>query len=211
MSRQAVHYKETRYWHKSSEKRTPCKILPYALLIHAIQRILLRQGKWEDFQHWRGPGDEPGQFPPLGEAEQFDLRGIHAPMHDVYDGWAWGAIQAGLERRRGGRWGMEDVNVQQVTQRFVSLPCGLVLAINIDWFQTIKGSIHSTGAMYATIINNPRAVRFLEEETILVCVIPGPHEPSLEQINHIIEPFIRDVNTLYGGKSSLQQRTAYLR
>jgi hypothetical protein len=70
-------------------------------------------------------------------------------------------------------------------------------------FQTIKGSIHSTGAMYATIINNPGAVRFLEEETILVCVIPGPHEPSLEQLNHIIEPFIRDVDTLYGGRSFL--------
>jgi hypothetical protein len=71
---------------KSREKRTPCKILPYALLIHAIQCILLRKGKWEDFQHWRGPGDEFGQFPPLSEDEQFGLHGIHAPMHDVYDG-----------------------------------------------------------------------------------------------------------------------------
>ncbi|KAF8513519.1 hypothetical protein JB92DRAFT_2556387, partial [Gautieria morchelliformis] len=68
---------------------------------------------------------------------------------------------------------------------------------------TIKGSIHSTGAMYSTVINNPRAVRFLGEETFLICVIPGPHEPSLEQINHVFEPFIREVNTLYCAKLSI--------
>ncbi|KAF8513518.1 hypothetical protein JB92DRAFT_2923054 [Gautieria morchelliformis] len=79
---------------KSIEKRTPCKILPYALLVRAIQRVLLRPGKWQDFQHWRTPDDQPGPALPLSEAEQFRLWGVHIPMNDVYDGWAWRAIQA---------------------------------------------------------------------------------------------------------------------
>lgn len=40
---------------------------------------------------------------------------------------------------------------------------------------------------------------FLREETILVCVVPGPHEPSLEQLNYVLEPFVREVHILYGG------------
>ncbi|KIJ28204.1 hypothetical protein M422DRAFT_90591, partial [Sphaerobolus stellatus SS14] len=121
------------------------------------------------------------------------------PMKDIYDGWAWRAIQANLERRRGGRWTMEDVSINNISQRFVSLPCGLVLAINIDWFQTITAGCHSTGAMYVTIKNNPPALQYLMEETILICVIPGPHEPSLEQLNYILEPFVEGVQLLYQG------------
>lgn len=59
---------------------------------------------------------------------------------------------------------------------------------------------YSCGAMYATILNNPRQVRFHREETILVCVIPGPHEPSLEQLNAVIEPFVEDMLVLGNGK-----------
>ena len=204
----------------TKEQCIPCKILPYSMLIHAIQCILLRPGKWSDFQHWRGPQDQPGRIPPHSLEDWEASWDPCLPMNDVYDGYAWRAVIAGLERRRGGRWGMEDIFPHNIAQQFVSLPCGLLLAFNIDWyvpyfmlylhsgfvslimsrFQTIKGSIHSTGAMYATIINNPRAIRFLCEETILICVVPGPREPSLEQLNYILEPFVQDVHILYGGE-----------
>lgn len=62
-----------------------------------------------------------------------------------------------------------------------------------------KRSSYSAGAIYATICNNPRAVRFLREETILVCIIPGPSEPSLEQLNYILEPLTEDISRLYSG------------
>lgn len=38
-------------------KRVPTKILPYAPIESALQHILLRPGKWDDFQHWRQAGD----------------------------------------------------------------------------------------------------------------------------------------------------------
>ena len=54
--------------------------------------------------------------------------------------------------------------------------------------------------MYATIKNNPHAIEFLREETILVIVLPGPTEPSLEEINHVLEPFTEEIRILYQGK-----------
>ncbi|KDQ10531.1 hypothetical protein BOTBODRAFT_178186 [Botryobasidium botryosum FD-172 SS1] len=49
----------------AEEKRVPTKIFPCASLEGAIQRILLRPGKWEEFQHWRCPGDEEGRALPI--------------------------------------------------------------------------------------------------------------------------------------------------
>jgi len=54
-------------------------------------------------------------------------------MQDVYDGWGWRAIQAGLECQRGGTWTIHDVDVHALHQWFVSLPLGLVWQMNIDW------------------------------------------------------------------------------
>jgi hypothetical protein len=59
---------------------------------------------------------------------------------------------------------------------------------------------YSCGAMYVTILNNPRHKRFLCNETILVCVIPGPTEPSLEQLNAVIEPFVAEMLLLGNGE-----------
>lgn len=118
---------------KGEIKRTPLKILPYVPLQKAVQHILMRPGKFDQLQHWRGPADAPGIEPPLS------TRGIEAfgdperPMTDIYDGWGWRAIQAGLERRRGGPWTIRDVDVNNLLQRFVSLPLGLVWQMNIDW------------------------------------------------------------------------------
>ncbi|KAH9834853.1 uncharacterized protein C8Q71DRAFT_710648 [Rhodofomes roseus] len=177
-------------------KRIPVKIFPVTPLKQALQRILLRPGKYEEFQHWRKEGDEPGRVPPLTARGMDAFEDPSVRMQDVYDGWGWRAIQAGLKRRRGGKWDVEDVDVHEIHQRFVSLPCGLVLMFNID----CKRSHHSTGAVYVTICNNPRHKRFLREESILVSGIPGPHEPSLEQLNHILEPFVQDVKELEDGE-----------
>ena len=50
----------------------------------------------------------------------------------MMDGWGWRCLSAGLERRnRGGR--IEDVDVQDLAQRFVNLPNGWVFMINVDW------------------------------------------------------------------------------
>ena len=58
------------------------------------------------------------------------------PMSNVYDGWGSQTIHASLERQHGGKWTMQDVNAHELHQRFVSLPLGLVLQMNIDWYDS---------------------------------------------------------------------------
>ncbi|ETW81181.1 hypothetical protein HETIRDRAFT_169935 [Heterobasidion irregulare TC 32-1] len=83
-------------------------------------------------------------------------------------------------------WGIEDVLVEEKWQQFISLLCGLLFSININWFSLTKHlCAYSTSAIYVTILNNPRSKHFLAQETLLYCVIPGPHEPTLEQLNEI--------------------------
>jgi hypothetical protein len=118
-----------------SDKRTPTKIMPYVRLKKAVQHLLLRPGKYEQLQHWRCPElDEPGPAKPFVTQGYDAFIDLSISMTDVYDGWGWRAIQAGLERRRGGKWTIEDIDVHELHQRFVSLPLGLVFQMNIDWY-----------------------------------------------------------------------------
>ena len=55
------------------------------------------------------------------------------------------------------------------------------------------------GALYLTVSNNPRSKRFLREETFLLAVLPGPTEPSLEQLNHVLKIFVPELKNLYEG------------
>jgi hypothetical protein len=59
---------------------------------------------------------------------------LDKPMTDITDGWGWRAVQAGLERRRNGKWEIKDVDVHELKLQFVALPNGLILQINIDWY-----------------------------------------------------------------------------
>ena len=66
-------------------------------------------------------------------------------------------------------------------------------------FRATKRGNYSVGAIYLSVDNNPRSKRFLREETFLLVIIPGPDEPSLEQLNYILELFIPDFQELYAG------------
>lgn len=66
-------------------------------------------------------------------------------------------------------------------------------------FQAVKGRIHSSGGVYLTILNLPRDIRYLEENTILLMIIRGPWEPSLEQLNECMDPIALDLNDMYKG------------
>lgn len=66
-------------------------------------------------------------------------------------------------------------------------------------FQAVKRNIQSTGALYLTICNNPRALRYLREETILALVLPPP-EPTVQQLNEALRFCIQDLKTLYNGQ-----------
>ncbi|CDO73032.1 hypothetical protein BN946_scf185007.g86 [Trametes cinnabarina] len=183
-------------------KRIPVKVIPTTDLITSLYRIASRPDRVADWNAWRGDSDEARQTPPL---EQDDWPGWTDPsyrMFDIMDGWRWRTIAAGLQRRRGGCWGINDIDVDGLNQQFVALPNGLVLQINLDWrFRATKKGGYSVGAVYITICNNPRAIRFRREETILYCVIPGPQEPTTDHLNSILLPLIKELQRLYGGIS----------
>ncbi|KAL1698081.1 hypothetical protein EV121DRAFT_218728 [Schizophyllum commune] len=181
------------------EKRTPGLTVPFVRPSMAIARMCLQPGKVAQWQQWRGAGDEPGVIPPSAAQGYDAFPDPDKPMTDVSDGWAWRSVKAGLQRRRSGTWEVQDVDVHNVNQRFVSLPNGLLLQINIDWFQAVKGACHSTGALYTTILNNPRGIRNLREETQLSMMFPGPHEPTLSQQNNVMREFTSDIALLYDG------------
>ena len=121
-------------------KRTPRRILPTAPITWMLQRFLLRPGKFEELQHWRMPGiDDVGEVEPMEEPED-PLDAYEDPywcLGDITDGWRWRTVSWGLERRKVSSavstWGVEDVLVHEKRQRYVSLPCGLLFSINIDW------------------------------------------------------------------------------
>jgi len=201
-----------------STKRTPTKIFPFVPPDRAIGRWLLRPGKYEQLQLWReGPDDLPGRSPPENRIHQgFDaFIDPSLPIGDVSHGWGWRNLPAGLERVCGGQWEVRDIG--ETDQRFVNLPCGLVWQINLDWqvhslyrliiliialcrFQAVKRGVHSTGALYMTCANNPRGIRFLQEETFLPILIPGPNEPNLSQLNTILVPWVAVMKRLYSGE-----------
>lgn len=80
--------------------------------------------------------------------------------NDVYDGKIW-----------------KDFPVVD-GQPFLSLPYNFAFQLNIDWFQPYEHTQHSEGVIYMAILNLPRKQRYLQENLILVGVIPGPKEPK---------------------------------
>ena len=100
--------------------------------------------------------------------------------NDVYDGQIWKDFQD-----PGG-------------EPFLSLPYNFAFQINVDWFNPYKHTQHSEGAIYMTIMNLPRHDRFLQENVILVSVIPGPREPSLH-INTFLRPLVDELKEFWRG------------
>ena len=81
---------------------------------------------------------------------------------------------------------------------FLSLPFNFALQLNVDWFQPFVHTQHSEGVIYMSVMNLPRSERYLQENTILVGVIPGPKEPS-KTINSLLEPMVDDLIQLWEG------------
>ncbi|KAF7327023.1 POC1 centriolar protein-like protein A [Mycena kentingensis (nom. inval.)] len=186
------------------EKRVPLKIMPFYAPDRIIQWMLLRPGKYEECQSWRRAelGDGDIEAPPISFEDWQRTFDPDAPMHDMHDGWRWRNIEAYIERE----WNpetkkVEDVRVRGKPIRFVALPCGLMLTLSIDWFQPMTGRTHSSGALWLTVNNLPRAIRFLPGQgTFLVLMIPGPHEPSKECLNECTQPVTKRLLALYRGK-----------
>ena len=93
---------------------------------------------------------------------------------DIYDGRVW-----------------HEYNSDAWTS-FLSSPYCYLLTMNVDWFQPFVHTMYSVGAIYLTIQNLPRHLRYKEENVMLVGLIPGPSEPSLT-INSFLSPLVDEL------------------
>lgn len=117
----------------------------------------------------------------LDSCEQWRTRNpTQGVLSDVYDGKIWQDFQSlnGLP--------------------FLSAPYTYGLMMNIDWFKPFKHLEYSVGAIYLTVMNLPRAVRFKQENVLLVGIIPGPREPALS-INSYLTPLIDELLSFLKG------------
>ena len=73
------------------------------------------------------------------------------------------------------------------------------LVLNIDWFQPYNSTTHSTGIIYAAIVNLPREIRFKRENMPIFGILPGPNEASLHKINHYLSPVVDELESLWQG------------
>lgn len=67
-------------------------------------------------------------------------------------------------------------------------------SISVDWFNPFMnkaaGKSASTGSIVMACLNLPPSLRYKPENLFLVGVIPGPKEPSLDEINHFMRPLV---------------------
>ena len=101
-------------------------------------------------------------------------------IKDVYDGNVWTEFQS------------------YKYERFLQDRNSLGLMLNIDFFQPFKHTTYSVGAIYFSILNLPRSVRYRSENIILAGLIPGPDEPELD-LNSFLKPLVEELQALWGG------------
>ncbi|KAG2338157.1 hypothetical protein BDR05DRAFT_952144 [Suillus weaverae] len=113
-------------------KRVPFKVMPVTSLKMALARLLMHPGKWDELQHWQGEEDhDPG--PPISCDEWYTTTDRNAPLNDIYDRWKWRSIPTGVARKWDPRrMKVNDYDVNNLHQRFISLKCGIIVHINID-------------------------------------------------------------------------------
>jgi hypothetical protein len=77
----------------------------------------------------------------------------------------------------------------------------LVFSLNVDGFNPYmnkqSGKKVTSGAVYMVCLNLPPSMRYKVENMFLAGVIPGPREPSLHQINHLLRPLVDDLLYLW--------------
>ena len=116
----------------------------------------------------------------LSNCEQWRHRHIHPDLLcDIYDGRAW----------------KEFLVVNR--KPFLTELHSFAFSLNIDWFQPYKHVTDSVGAIYLSILNLPRQLRYKAENIILCGIIPGPKEPK--DVNNYIYPVVHELIQLWEG------------
>lgn len=118
----------------------------------------------------------------LESCELWRKRKLHPNvLADVYDGNLW----------------KEWMKIDGVP--FLEIPGNLLFMLNIDWFQPYTHIQYSIGVIYLVIQNLPRKIRFKPENIIIVATIPGPKEPSCDDLNPYLDNMVDDLLSLWNG------------
>ena len=89
-----------------------------------------------------------------------------------------------------------DGKIWKMFHDFLATPHNLGLMLNIDWFTPYKHSPYTVGAIYLVVLNLPRSERYKIENVILVGIIPGPGEPSLN-LNTYLQLLVDELKELW--------------
>ena len=76
-----------------------------------------------------------------------------------------------------------------------------LFSFNMDGFNPFQlkqaGRSASVMGLYMVCLNLPPDMRFKPENMFLAGIIPGPHEPSMDEINHFLAPLVDDLLDSY--------------
>lgn len=72
-----------------------------------------------------------------------------------------------------------------------------LFSLNVDFFN-VEGNLQrnattSCGIISCACLNLPMDIRYKPENMYLAGIIPGPHEPSGDQLNHFLDPLVSDM------------------
>ena len=70
--------------------------------------------------------------------------------------------------------------------------------MNLDFFQPYKHVQYSMGAVYLTVLNLPRTLRYKQENIILVGLIRAANEPH-HDLNSFLKPLVEDLLKFWDG------------
>jgi hypothetical protein len=106
-------------------------------------------------------------------------------MHDVWDGSVWNTFE----------------DPSHAGSIYTRVSGNLVFSLFVDWFNPYhsKKKHVSLGTIALVCLNLPPWDRYREENILLYGIIPGPKEPSLEQINHLLQPLVEDFRLFQHG------------
>ena len=107
-----------------------------------------------------------------------DISKIDGHWSDIYDGNMWQRHST-------------DNNI-------LSEPGSLAFLLNVDWFNPFTRGNFSCGAVYLTILNLPRHLRYKKENMILLCLLPGGKEKP-QDLSKLLAPFVAEMQLLWTG------------
>ncbi len=126
-------------------------------------------------------------------------------MYDIWDAPALHTIVDPVSKER------EFIIPPPQTNPSLSPEARYVFTLALDGFNPFQNKeakqTVTTTAIYMSCLNLPPHLRFLPENLYLVGIIPGPHKPSLEEINHALKPLLDEL-VVFNDSGVLYTRTA---